>query len=261
MEKSTQAETINIGQNLQGKTALITGASSGLGVRFARVLAASGARIIITARRANRLAALAEEITEAGGAVLNETLDVTRLNGLADFYESLNARGWTPDILVNNAGMNISKPALETTPDEFARVLTTNLDAPFFLATEFARELIEKGQAGRVINIASVGGLKVLPGATPYCVSKSGLVMMTRGLAREWARYDINVNALCPGYIETEINDFWWETEGGQKQINSFPRRRLAEQSDLDGAILLLAGPLGKGITGTTLTVDDGQYI
>ena len=261
MEKLSEAETINIGQNLHGKTALITGASSGLGVRFAQVLAAAGARIIITARRADRLAALAEEITEAGGAVLNETLDVTRLDELADFYESLNARGWTPDILVNNAGMNISKPALETTPEEFARVLTTNLDAPFFLATEFARPLIEKQLAGRVINIASVGGLKVLPGATPYCVSKSGLVMMTRGLAREWARYDINVNALCPGYIETEINDFWWETEGGQKQINSFPRRRLAEQSDLDGAILLLAGPLGKGITGTTLTVDDGQYI
>ncbi len=261
MEKSTQAETINIAQNLQGKTALITGASSGLGVRFARVLAAAGARIIITARRADRLAALAEEITEEGGEVLNETLDVTRLDGLTDFYESLNARGWMPDILVNNAGMNISKPALETTPEEFSRILTTNLNAPFFLATEFARPLVEKGQAGRVINIASVGGLKVLPGATPYCVSKSGLVMMTRGLAREWARYDINVNALCPGYIETEINDFWWETEGGQKQISSFPRRRLAEQSDLDGAILLLAGPLGKGITGTTLTVDDGQYI
>ena len=261
MEKPTHAETINIEQNLQGKTALITGASSGLGERFARVLATAGARIIITARRADRLAALADEITEAGGEVLNERLDVTQLDGLGDFYESLNTRGWTPDILVNNAGMNISKPALETTPEEFSRVLTTNLDAPFFLATEFARPLIEKGQAGRVINIASVGGLKVLPGATPYCVSKSGLVMMTRGLAREWARYDINVNALCPGYIETEINDFWWETEGGQKQINSFPRRRLAEQSDLDGAILLLAGPLGKGITGSTLTVDDGQYI
>lgn len=261
MEQATNTEKLSLEQNLQGKTALITGASSGLGARFARVLAAAGARIIITARRADRLADLAEQITEADGQVLNETLDVSQLEALPDFYDSLNARGWIPDILVNNAGMNISKPALDTTPEEFNQVLTTNLDAPFFLATEFARPLIEKGQAGRIINIASVGGLKVLPGATPYCVSKSGLVMMTRGLAREWARYDINVNALCPGYIETEINDFWWKTEGGQKQINSFPRRRLAEQNDLDGAILLLAGPLGKGITGTTLTVDDGQYI
>ena len=123
-----------------------------------------------------------------------------------------------PDILVNNAGMNISKPALDTTPEEFNQVLTTNLDAPFFLATEFARPLIEKGQAGRIINIASVGGLKVLPGATPYCVSKSGLVMMTRGLAREWARYDINVNALCPGYIETEINDFGGKPKAGKNR-------------------------------------------
>ena len=261
MEQSPHAEKISLEQSLHGKTALITGASSGLGARFARVLAAAGARIIVTARRADRLGDLANEITTAGGAVLNEALDVTQLDGLPDFYESLSARGWMPDILVNNAGMNISKPALETTPEEYSQILGTNLDAPFFLATEFARRLIANGQAGRIINISSVGGFKVLPGLTPYCVSKSGLVMMTRGLAREWARHEINVNAICPGYIETEINDYWWGTEGGQKQINSFPRRRLAEQNDLDGAILLLAGPLGKGSTGTTLTVDDGQYI
>lgn len=261
MDQPSNAEEISLDQSLQGKIALITGASSGLGARFARVLAAAGARVIITARRADRLDKLADEISADGGDVLHETLDVTRLDSLPDFYENLSARGWMPDILINNAGMNISKPALETSPEEYRQILGTNLDAPFFLATEFARRCIADRRAGRIINISSVGGFTVLPGLTPYCMSKSGLVMMTRGLAREWARHDINVNALCPGYIETEINDFWWGTQGGQKQINSFPRRRLAEQNDLDGAILLLAGPLGKGITGTTLKVDDGQYI
>ena len=260
MEQAIQADGINLDQDLSGKTALITGASSGLGARFARVLSAAGARVIITARRTDKLSDLADEIANSGD-VLNEALDVTLLDKLPGFYDNLSARGWMPDILINNAGMNISKPALEIAPDDYAQILGTNLDAPFFLATEFARRMISNNQAGRIINISSVGGTKVLPGLTPYCMSKSGIIMMTRGLAREWARHDINVNAICPGYIETEINDFWWETEGGQKQIKSFPRRRLAEQSDLDGALLLLAGPLGKGITGATLTVDDGQYI
>ena len=180
-------------QSLQGKTALITGASSGLGARFARVLATAGARVIITARRADRLDKLADEISADGGEVLHETLDVTRLDSLPDFYENLSARGWTPDILINNAGMNISKPALETSPEEYRQILGTNLDAPFFLATEFARRCIADGRAGRIINISSVGGFTVLPGLTPYCMSKSGLVMMTRGLAREWARHDLSL--------------------------------------------------------------------
>ena len=118
-----------------------------------------------------------------------------------------------------------------------------------------------QGSAARIINIASVGGYNVLPGLTPYCMSKSGIIMMTRGLAREWARSEININAICPGYIETEINDYWWQTDGGKKQIASWPRRRLADEKDLDGALLLLAGPQGSGMTGTTITVDDGQYI
>jgi NAD(P)-dependent dehydrogenase (short-subunit alcohol dehydrogenase family) len=163
--------------------------------------------------------------------------------------------------LVNNAGMNITKPALDIQPDEYQTIISTNMNAPFFLATELARRHIAAKTAARIINISSVGGTRVLPGITPYCMSKSGILMMTRGLAREWARHDINVNAICPGYIETEINDFWWQTDGGQKQINSFPRRRLAGQQDLDGALLLLAGPQGSGMTGTSITVDDGQFI
>lgn len=246
---------------LNGHTALVTGASSGLGVRFAQVLSAAGARVIITARRAEKLQALADEISGQGGDAHAVALDVTDLDGIGGFFEGLRDKDLMPDILINNAGMNVVKPALEYTPDDYRQVLDTNLTAPFFLANEFARHHIEAGNAARIINIASVGGYNVLPGLTPYCTSKSGIIMMTRGLAREWAKTGINVNAICPGYIETEINDFWWQTEGGKKQIAGWPRRRLADKSDLDGALLLLAGPQGKGMTGTAITVDDGQYI
>lgn len=253
--------TIDISNQLDGKTALITGASSGLGARFAHVLAAAGATVIIAARRAERLAELQASITENGGKAHAVTLDVTQLDAIAGFYDGLKSDGMLPDILINNAGLSITKPAVENTPEDYETVLNTNLTAPFFLSTELAKHHIKDETEARIINIASVGGYRVLPGNTSYCVSKSGIIMMTRGLAREWTRYNINVNAICPGYIETEINDYWWKTEGGQKQIKSFPRRRLGEKSDLDGSILLLAGPLGKGMTGSSITVDDGQYI
>lgn len=251
-------ETTN---NLVGQTALVTGASSGLGARFAQVLAAAGAKVVIAARRADRLADLAKAINESGGTAHAVALDVTELDKIGAFYDGLAADGLLPDILVNNAGLSVVKSAIETDPDDYDTVLNTNLKAPFFLSTELAKRHITAQSKARIINIASVGGYRVLPGNTTYCVSKSGILMMTRSLAREWARYNINVNAICPGYIETEINDFWWQTEGGQKQIQSFPRRRLAEQDDLDGALLLLSSPLGKGVTGTSITVDDGQYI
>ena len=254
-------EKIETGTDLNSHTALVTGASSGLGVRFAQVLSAAGARVVIAARRAEKLAELEAEINGQGGKALAVALDVTDLDNIGSFFEGLRAQDMMPDILVNNAGMNVVKPALEYTPDDYRQVLDTNLTAPFFLANEFARHHIGAGNAARIINIASVGGFKVLPGLTPYCTSKSGIVMMTRGLAREWATKNINVNAICPGYIETEINDFWWKTDGGKKQIASWPRRRLADKGDLDGALLLLAGPQGSGMTGTTITVDDGQYI
>ena len=219
------------------------------------------ARVIITARREEKLAELQAEINAQGGEAHAFGLDVTDFDKLPAFFDTLREQGLMPDILVNNAGMNVDKTALDYSPDDFHQVLDTNLTAPFFLANEFARHHMAQGSAARIINIASVGGYNVLPGLTPYCMSKSGIIMMTRGLAREWARSDININAICPGYIETEINDYWWQTDGGKKQIASWPRRRLAGKEDLDGALLLLAGPQGSGMTGTTITVDDGQYI
>lgn len=252
---------ISTNTDLTGRTALVTGASSGLGVRFAQVLSAAGARVIITARREEKLAELQKEINAQGGAAHAFGLDVTDFDKLPAFFDTLREQDLMPDILVNNAGMNVDKTALDYSPEDFHQVLGTNLTAPFFLATEFARHHMAQGTAARIINIASVGGYNVLPGLTPYCMSKSGIIMMTRGLAREWARSEININAICPGYIETEINDYWWQTDGGKKQIASWPRRRLVGEEDLDGALLLLAGPQGSGMTGTTITVDDGQYI
>lgn len=253
--------SIDISTDLTGKTALVTGASSGLGERFARVLAAAGATVIIAARRTDRLAELEKQITADGGKAIAMALDVNELDKIGAVYDALAADGVLPDILVNNAGLSIVKPSTEYTPEAYNTVMGTNLTAPFFLSAELAARHIKAGTELRIINIASVGGYTVLPGNTAYNMSKSGIMMMTRGQAREWARYGINVNAICPGYVETEINDYWWGTDGGQKQIQSFPRRRLADKSDLDGTLLLLAGPLGKGITGTSITVDDGQYI
>lgn len=247
--------------DLSGRTALITGASSGLGAHFADVLSAAGARVVLAARRTDKLTALAARIADNGGTAETVTLDVSKLDGIAGFYESLQADGLMPDILINNAGMSIAKSALEYEVADYQTVADTNLSAPFFLSTRLARHHIAAGTPARIINIASVGGYRVLPYNTAYCVTKSGILMMTRSLAREWARHDINVNAICPGYIETEINDYWWQTDGGQKQIQSWPRRRLAEKEHLDGSLLLLAGPAGAGMTGSAITVDDGQYV
>lgn len=258
MPTQTKDAAAHISTQLDGQIALITGASSGLGTRFAKVLAAAGAQVIIAARRKQKLEALAAEIGE--GAHIYE-LDVTDIGNIPAFYDQLEQDNILPTILVNNAGLNIPKTALEVEPQDYATIMETNLTAPFFMATEFARRHIPLQTKARIINIGSVGAFEVLPSVTPYCISKAGIVMMTRGLAREWAKHDINVNAICPGYIETAINDFWWETEGGKRQINRFPRKRLGDASDLDGTLLLLAGAGGVGITGTAIQVADGQYI
>jgi NAD(P)-dependent dehydrogenase (short-subunit alcohol dehydrogenase family) len=150
---------------------------------------------------------------------------------------------------------------LERSIDEFDAVLRTDLRAPFVLAREAGQRMIARGGRGRIINIGSIGSVRVLPGLTAYCVAKAGIAMMTQCLAREWARYDINVNAICPGYIETELNRDWFATEGGRRQVSSFPKRRLGVQEDLDGLLLLLASDESRAITGALLTIDDAQSL
>jgi NAD(P)-dependent dehydrogenase (short-subunit alcohol dehydrogenase family) len=165
------------------------------------------------------------------------------------------------DILVNNAGMNLPGLVLDCTIEEFDAVLKTDLRAPFVLAREAGRRMIARGRGGRIINVGSIGSLRVLPGLTAYCIAKAGLAMMTQCLALEWARHSINVNTICPGYIETELNSVWFGTDKGREQIRSFPMRRLVREEDLDGLLLLLASDASRAITGSLLTVDDGQSL
>jgi NAD(P)-dependent dehydrogenase (short-subunit alcohol dehydrogenase family) len=250
-----------MGKLLEGKVALVTGASSGLGYHFAQVLGDAGARVVIAARRTEKLSELSAILTAASVDHLVLSLDVTQVDKIAEAFDTCEQAGFAIDILVNNAGINVPKASLDMTPADYDQIFDTNTKAAFFMACEAARRMVARGVEGRIINIASVGAQNVLTGLTVYCMSKSAIAMMTRSLAREFARQNININGICPGYIETEINDFWWKTDAGQKQIKAWPKRRLGNPDDLDGALLLLSGPAGKGMTGTLITVDDGQYI
>jgi NAD(P)-dependent dehydrogenase (short-subunit alcohol dehydrogenase family) len=247
--------------DLTGRVAFVTGATSGLGRHFARILATAGAAVALCGRRADRLAAVKAEIEAAGGKAAAIVLDVTDAAAIGPALDKAEAQLGGIDILVNNAGLSVFGLSLELTASDFDKVIATNLRAPFLLATEVARRMIAAKREGRIINIASIGAFRVLPGVTPYCTSKAGLAMMTQCLAREWARKGINVNALCPGYVETELNDEWFASEKGKKQIDGFPRKRLARESDLDGMLLLLCSDAARTITGSLLTVDDGQAL
>jgi NAD(P)-dependent dehydrogenase (short-subunit alcohol dehydrogenase family) len=247
--------------DLTGKTAIVTGATSGLGRRFALVLAKAGAAVAITGRRVDRLESLKREIENLGGRALPLALDVTDLASIeACVAETERALG-PVDILVNNAGMNIQALPHQVTSESYDTMFDTNVRGAFFMAQSIGTRMISRGAGGRIINIASIGAHTVLPGLTVYCMTKAAIGMMTKSLAREWARYDINVNAICPGFIETELNTDWFHSEGGLKQIKSFPRRRLGMESDLDGTLLLLASDHARLITGSLVTVDDGQSL
>jgi NAD(P)-dependent dehydrogenase (short-subunit alcohol dehydrogenase family) len=247
--------------DLKGHVAFVTGATSGLGRHFAKILSGAGAAVVLSGRRRDRLDAVKREIEKDGGRAAAIELDVTDETRIAPALDQAEAAFGSIDILVNNAGLSVFGLAADISATDFDKVISTNLRAPFLLSTEVARRLIAAKREGRIINIASIGSFRVLPGVTAYCVSKAGLAMMTQCLAREWARRGINVNALCPGYVETELNDEWFASEKGKKQIDGFPRKRLARESDLDGMFLLLASDASRTITGSLLTVDDGQSL
>lgn len=247
--------------DLSGKTAVVTGASGGLGAHFARLLARNGAAVAITARRTDRIQALADEIQAGGGRAMALALDVADAAAIGPALDAVQAELGPVHILVNNAGVGGEGLALELSIEDFDQTFDVNVRGTFFAAREAAKRMIAAGVEGRIINIASIASHTVLPGLSAYCASKAAVAMLTRGLAREWARRGIAVNALAPGYIETAINDAWWPTEGGQKQLKGFPRRRLMDASDLDEAFLLMAGPAASAMTGTLITVDDGQSL
>lgn len=247
--------------SLEGRTAFVTGATSGLGRRFAQVLAGAGARVAIAGRRLDRLAAVKAEIEGDGGVCAGVVLDVTDHARIAPALDEAEAALGPIDILVNNAGVNVQGSVVDQSAADFDTVIATNLRGPYLIAQEMGRRMIARKNGGRIINIGSIGTFRVLPGLTAYCISKAAIGMMTQCLAREWARYDIAVNAICPGYIETEINSAWFRSEKGQAQIRSFLKRRLQGEQDLDGMVLLLASDASRAITGSLLTVDDGQSL
>lgn len=247
--------------DLSGQVVMLTGASGGLGEHFARLLAKHGAAVALTARRTDRTEALANEIQAAGGRALSLGLDVSDAAAIPVVMDRVETELGPIDILVNNAGVGGEGLALDLSVEDFDAAFAVNVRAPFVASREAARRMLARGAEGRILNIASIAGHTVLPGLSAYCASKAAVEMLTRSLAREWARRGIAVNALCPGYIETAINDQWWPTEGGQKQLKGFPRRRLMEPEDLDAAFLMLVGPAARAITGSVITIDDGQTL
>lgn len=246
---------------LSGQVAVVTGASGGLGAHFARLLAENGAAVALTARRVDRIEALASDLSTEGFRAVALPLDVADAESIGPTLDQVEAELGPIGILVNNAGMGGEGMALDVSIADFDATFAVNVRGTFFAAREAARRMMAKGIEGRIINIASIASHTVLPGLSAYCGSKAAVAMLTRSMAREWARNRIAVNALCPGYIETAINDTWWPTDGGQRQLKGFPRRRLMEASDLDAAFMMLAGPAASAMTGSVITVDDGQSL
>jgi 3-oxoacyl-[acyl-carrier protein] reductase len=246
--------------DLAGQVALVTGASSGLGVRFAEVLAANGAAVVLVARRAERLAAVKSRIEAAGGRAVTVAADVGDRDAMRAAFDAAEAAFGTVTVLVNNAGVAHADRALELSEADWRRVLDTNLDAVFFWAQEAARRMLGAGKRGAIVNVASVLGLGVAKGVSAYAVSKAAVVQLTKTLAVELAFKGVRVNAVAPGYFVTEINRDWLAGEGA-KMTREIPAGRFGEEGDLDGALLLLASEAGRYITGATVVVDGGQVV
>ena len=240
------------------ETILITGASQGLGRQFARVLAGQGAAVVLAARQTAKLKSLEEEIKAKSGRAAAVQMDVTDTASIAKAIDAAEAALGPVTVLVNNAGIAIEKLSVEQTEADWDAVIGANLKGAYFAATEVARRMIARKQEGNIVNIASVLGLGVMKFLSPYTISKAGIVQATKAMALELAGNNIRVNALAPGYIDTEMNHEFWATPGGERLIKRIPQRRVGAESDLDGAILLLASQASRYMTGSVITVDGG---
>ena len=241
--------------NLQDRVAIVTGASSGLGAHFARMLAAQGARVVLAARRVEALEAQKAEIEAAGGRADTIGLDVCDESSVASGFAKLDAAGLHVDIVVNNAGISEAVPALSMSVQNWDRVLDTNLKGVFLVAQAAARRMQADGRGGSIVNVASILGHRVAGNLASYAASKAGVVRLTE------ARFGIRVNSLCPGYIETDLNREFFASDAGKALIRRIPQRRLGAPSDLDGALLLLASDAGRYMTGSSITVDGGHLV
>ena len=252
--------------DLSGRVALVTGASSGLGAQFARTLARAGAGVVLASRRIEKLKELRARIEGEGGDAHVVELDVTDHDSIKSAVAHAETEMGSIDILVNNSGVSTTQRIQDVTPEDYDFIFDTNVKGAFFVAQEVGKRMLARSRGaapgsftgGRIINIASMAGLKVLPQIGAYCMSKAAVVQMTRAMALEWGKFGINTNAICPGYIDTEINHHHWQTEQGQKLVQMLPRKRVGQPQDLDGLLLMLASDQSHFVNGAVIAADDG---
>jgi len=247
--------------SLEGRVALVTGASSGIGHHLAQTIAHAGARVIVAARRAEKLSALVSQINRDGGHAHAVDLDVTQAQSISSCFDSIEELAGVADIIVSNAGTTVAKPALEQSEADWDMVLDTNLKGCWMIDTEAARRLVKHKKGGSIINIASILGERVAGAVAPYSASKAGVIQTTQSLALELARYGIRVNAILPGYVVTDLNSEFLESEAGKRLESRIPARRFCKMQDLDGPLLLLASAAGQAMTGTAIAVDWGHLV
>jgi len=246
---------------LSGKPALVTGASSGLGRQFAITLAQAGVKVVACARREDRLEELVREAAVFDGEIHGVAMDVTDPKSVAQAFDRAQTLVGTPEIVVNNAGINIRSRTLEMKNEDWLSVLDTNLNGVYWCAREAGQRMEAAGCGGSIINIASLLGARVLSGTAAYATSKAAVIQMTKAMALELARINVRVNAICPGYILTDLNRDFFDTDAGKNMVNSIPQQRLGEASDLDGLLLLLASPASGFMTGSAINVDGGHAL
>jgi len=253
---------MNLGAMLRGQRVLVTGASSGLGEHFARLAARCGAHVAIGARRQDRLERLASELNDLGAEdAMTLSLDVGDPASVSAAFDAITANGGPVDVVINNAGVSGDGLAISQSVADFDAVISTNLRGVWLVASEAARRWRDAQRGGAIVNIASIQAERTAPGLAAYSASKAAVIHLTRSLALEWARHDIRVNALEPGYIRTELTDQLWEQPYGQAMIKRIPMRRLGTPGDLDGALLLLATGASAWMTGAVIAVDGGHLV
>jgi len=252
--------------DLSGRVAFITGASSGLGAQFARTLSAAGAAVVLASRRVDKLKELRAQIDGEGGDAHVIELDVTDHASIKSAVAHAETEVGSIDIVVNNSGVSTTQRIQDVSESDFEYMFGTNVKGAFFVAQEVGKRMLARSQGsapgsftgGRIVNVASTAGLRVLPKIGVYCMSKAAVIQMTKAMALEWGKFGINVNAICPGYIDTELNHQHWQTEAGQKLVQMLPRKRVGQPQDLDALIVMLCSDQSHFINGAVISADDG---